>query len=239
MRLALITPRRCIKSSSTSSRSFRNCVPWRSLGPSTTRRLSLIVRNSLFYILQRLESEAGVKRFLLQRRYETLSVHYLMQDIKLSDVPWLESKSLPSTTKSHVCPTDAEKRKELFGELLYWLYDGLIIPLIRAHFYVTETGPGRNRIYYFRHDVWLRFSTPNLTQLSKSLFERIPEVILFRLGLNLTNKFNVRRTRYKRPSAQSLLGTRTFAFCQKKLGFVQLVTWSESNLKLWASNVCK
>jgi len=69
--------------------------------------------------------------------------------------------------------TDASKRRELLAEFIYWLFDSFLIPLLRAHFYITETGVDRNRIFYFRHDVWKILSEPALTNLKASMFREM------------------------------------------------------------------
>lgn len=65
--------------------------------------------------------------------------------------------------------TDENKRRELFAELFYWMFDSLIIPLVRAHFYVTETAPAKNRLFYFRHDAWKKLSEPEFDQLKLNM----------------------------------------------------------------------
>lgn len=69
--------------------------------------------------------------------------------------------------------TDAAKRRELFAEFLYWLFDSFIIHLVRAHFYVTETSTAKNRLFYFRHDVWKKLSEPTFTQLKLDMFVQL------------------------------------------------------------------
>ena len=33
---------------------------------------------------------------------------------------------------------------------LYWLYAQLVVPLLRAHFYVTDSEPFRQQVFYYR-----------------------------------------------------------------------------------------
>jgi telomerase reverse transcriptase len=48
------------------------------------------------------------------------------------------------------------------------------MPLIRSNFYVTESNADRNRLFYFRHDVWRRLTEPSLVGLKESMFEEMP-----------------------------------------------------------------
>lgn len=65
------------------------------------------------------------------------------------------------------------KRLELFHELLYYIFDSLLIPLIAATFYVTESNTHRYQVFYFRHDVWRRIAEPALSILKKDMFQDI------------------------------------------------------------------
>jgi hypothetical protein len=35
-------------------------------------------------------------------------------------------------------------------DFLFWLYDSLIISLLRNNFYITETSPHKSRVFYYR-----------------------------------------------------------------------------------------
>lgn len=72
--------------------------------------------------------------------------------------------------------SDYEKRKELFLEFLYYIFDSLLIPLIRSNFHVTESNLHRNRLFFFRHDVWCRLTESSLSTLKLSMFDEIKTV---------------------------------------------------------------
>jgi telomerase reverse transcriptase len=57
---------------------------------------------------------------------------------------------------------------------VYWVFDSFLMPLIRSNFYVTESNADRNRLFYFRHDVWRRLTEPSLAGLKESMFDEIP-----------------------------------------------------------------
>lgn len=66
-----------------------------------------------------------------------------------------------------------QKRKEIYLELVYYIFDSLLIPLVRSNFHVTESNTHRNRLFFFRHDVWRRLTEPSLTSLKLSMFEEM------------------------------------------------------------------
>ena len=73
-----------------------------------------------------------------------------------------------------MAPSDFRKRNEIFQEFVYWVFDSFLIPLIRTNFYVTESNAHRNRLFYFRHDVWRMLTEPSLTTLKLQMFEEMP-----------------------------------------------------------------
>ena len=75
-------------------------------------------------------------------------------------------------TRLNISLSDKNKRIEILAELLYWLFDGFISPLISAHFYVTESSISNSqKVFYFRHDVWRKLSEPALQDLKLVMFE--------------------------------------------------------------------
>ena len=127
--------------------------------------------------------------FIQLGRYESLSLHEVSQGLKITAVQWLHPPL--QRPEKIVSSSDLCKRTEIFLEFIYYIFDSLLIPLIRSNFYVTESGIHRNRIFYFRHDVWRRLSEPSLHTLKTSLFEEVkPELatsILSRRSLGFAN----------------------------------------------------
>ncbi|SNX84166.1 uncharacterized protein MEPE_02874 [Melanopsichium pennsylvanicum] len=108
--------------------------------------------------------------FVRLRRYESFNLHRIAQSFRFTDVDW----ALPQQAVRRNCRLtrqEAEGRKRLVFELLYWIFDGLVIPLLRTTFYITETAAYRNKVLYFRQDDWHVLSKPVLSQLKESIFE--------------------------------------------------------------------
>ncbi|KAI5194583.1 hypothetical protein E4T39_08604 [Aureobasidium subglaciale] len=110
-----------------------------------------------------------IDRFVKLGRYESLMLHEVAQNIKISKIAWLRPPH--ETESSSMSRSDFKKRNEIFAELLYYLFDSFLIPLISSNFYVTESSTFRNRLLYFRHDVWQKLSEPALDTLKMSMFE--------------------------------------------------------------------
>ncbi|OAA61230.1 telomerase reverse [Niveomyces insectorum RCEF 264] len=113
-----------------------------------------------------------VDAFLRLRRFESMSLHTLVQGLKIADIEWLAPPGLKDNKLSQ---TDLRKRQEIFAEFLYYLFDSFLVPLVRSNFYVTESNGHRNRLFYFRHDVWRRIAEPAMASLKISMFEEVKQ----------------------------------------------------------------
>lgn len=84
---------------------------------------------------------------------------------------WLRPTHVDPSAKISI--SDMHKRKEILQEFLYYVFDSILIPLIRSNFHVTESNNHQNRLLYFRHDVWRSLTEPGITILKGSMFEEI------------------------------------------------------------------
>jgi telomerase reverse transcriptase len=112
---------------------------------------------------------AQVDKFVRVRRHESLSLHEALQSLSIHCISWLCPPRM--SQKAKLSRPDRTKRQELLLELLYYIFDSILIPLIRSHFYVTESNVHRNRLFYFRHDVWRTVSEPSLADLRCTVFQ--------------------------------------------------------------------
>jgi telomerase reverse transcriptase len=70
-----------------------------------------------------------VDEFVRLRRHDRYSVHSAMSGLRLRDMTWLRGVR-----------RDYKDKQRMVQRLLSWVYAQLIIPLLRIHFYVTESG---------------------------------------------------------------------------------------------------
>lgn len=66
------------------------------------------------------------------RRYETFTLHSVLQGFCTSDCDWLAPDTPGAQKQSRVSVTDSLKRLELVQEFLFWYFDSFLTPLIRA-----------------------------------------------------------------------------------------------------------
>lgn len=105
---------------------------------------------------------------------------------------WLSPAHVDHSMK--IAASDIQKRKEILLEFLYYVFDSLLIPLIRSNFHVTESNAHQNRLFYFRHDTWRKLTEPAMADFKLSMYEEIKTV-----------------------KAKKLLGARTLGFSQIRL----------------------
>ncbi|BFZ57804.1 Telomerase reverse transcriptase [Savitreella phatthalungensis] len=114
--------------------------------------------------------KAALKRhlhtFVCLGRFDPFSLHDALQGLSPDTLPWL-----PSIRASR---GERDKRLGLLSELLYWLVDSFIMPLLRSTFYITEMHGHGNRLFHFRHDDWRTASSPHLNKICSTMLSEMP-----------------------------------------------------------------
>ncbi|OHW95613.1 telomerase reverse transcriptase [Colletotrichum incanum] len=111
-----------------------------------------------------------VNHFIRMRRFESMSLYELTEGIKVASMEWLAPPALKGQKTSQ---TDIRKRLEILNEFLYYVFDSLLIPLLRSNFYITESSSHRYRLFFFRHDVWRYVAEPAMATLRTNMFEEV------------------------------------------------------------------
>lgn len=114
-----------------------------------------------------------IKELIVCRRYETSTLHHVLQGFSTSECDWLIPPGEGARKQHRVSVTDSLKRRELLEEFLFWFYDSFLLPLLRTTFYVTESSAFRKHILYFRHDDWEILCAPLIDRLSEKTFQEI------------------------------------------------------------------
>ena len=110
-----------------------------------------------------------LESFVRMRRFESTTLHRICQGIRINCLSWL----IPERMSPNQRPSAQEttKRHQLLTEFMYYVFDSLLIPLLQTNFYITEVGTQRNRIFYFRHDVWRKLAEPSLFSLRNGIYD--------------------------------------------------------------------
>lgn len=73
-----------------------------------------------------------VKRFITCRRYESISVHYMLQGFSTADCDWLAPPGEKARAQKRVSVSDSLKRRELLEEFVFWYLDSFVMPLLKV-----------------------------------------------------------------------------------------------------------
>lgn len=104
-----------------------------------------------------------------------MSVHQAMQGLRLSGFPWLQpglGQAQPAASLAGAMPAQQQRgdgapparpprpprlcatlhtaHQRLLALWLGWLFAALVVPLLRAHFYCTESEAYRQQVFYYR-----------------------------------------------------------------------------------------
>ncbi|GAA5952834.1 hypothetical protein JCM3765_002979 [Sporobolomyces pararoseus] len=128
-----------------------------------------------------------ISRFLRMRRFESISLHSLLQGFSILDCEWLDpavsifspdkidERGTPTVKSKSIDAVEMERRKELLAEFLHWVFDSFVTDLVRTAFYVTDSATHQNRPLFFRQDDWQALTAPLLESLGQTVFERVPD----------------------------------------------------------------
>lgn len=114
-----------------------------------------------------------IDRFVSLRRYEQMSIHQTMQGLKLSRFKWLGMVGKRDHKKRGIPPSQAADRQRMLALWLGWLFALIVVPLLRAQFFCTESEAYRQQVFYYRKPVWMQLAASALDGLSGTQFARI------------------------------------------------------------------
>jgi hypothetical protein len=88
-----------------------------------------------------------LSHFVTLRRYEVFDIAPFVDRWRMTASEWIPKTRTPTQFRVH---------KTMVRQWLTWLMNVVVIPLIRNHFYVTESAvPGHGvRVFYFRKPLW-------------------------------------------------------------------------------------
>ena len=124
-------------------------------------------------------SRAAIRAFLLRlvvlRRFEQCTLHEAMVGVREREFPWLCGKrgewidddDAGSRARRGGPVAASEARRARLRRWMRWLVAELAVPLLRSHFYCTETESHRLRVFYYRKGVWARLTAAHLAAMTE------------------------------------------------------------------------
>ena len=114
----------------------------------------------------------AVRRMVWLRRFEGLPRSLAVTGLRHTDMPWLT----PPAGSGHVTAERSQAAARDAAQLLWWVLADVVVPLLRAQFYATESSVYKNRVFFFRKPVWSRIRSLALDSLRTSLLQPLSEV---------------------------------------------------------------
>lgn len=114
----------------------------------------------------------SISRFVQLRRFEKFSLKQCMYKLKTSEFPFLSNKRPSCNSNVNMLKSrkrqipDLHKRQsqvdfathsmkhKIVQNWILWFFSCLIVPLVQANFYVTESEHGKQNLFYYRKSVW-------------------------------------------------------------------------------------
>lgn len=84
-----------------------------------------------------------IREFIELRRFETLSLHHVLQGIKISKCKWLGPACTNDNSKKHKNVNDSLKRLEIFEEFVFWYFSSFLLPLLSVGFLFFPTSDAK------------------------------------------------------------------------------------------------
>ena len=114
----------------------------------------------------------AVTSFVHLGRHETMCVRKMCGRFRLSQIEWIcLPKINKKTGRKHpavqIPPHEHQKREDLLEKWCFWIFDKIIIPIIRNTFYVTETQSAPSAVTYYRKPVWWKIEALSLRHLCR------------------------------------------------------------------------
>ncbi|XP_050210105.1 telomerase reverse transcriptase [Mercurialis annua] len=133
----------------------------------------------------------NISKLIQLRRFEKISIKQCMHKLKISEFPFLSDKHslccLDAGVLSNVRRQNSEARQGL-GQLndaasnlkqlllekwIFWFFSCLVVPLLQANFYVTETGHDKQDVFYYRKSIWEELKNITIAGLKDQNYQHL------------------------------------------------------------------
>lgn len=139
----------------------------------------------------------NVSRFICLRRFEKFSLKQCIHKLKVTDFALLSDRSpycferskVSNSPKRHKsgklkesCMIVAKNRErdKILQNWIFWFFSHLVVPLLQANFYITESEHGQE-VYYYRKSIWEKLISETLTSLKAQSYLQLNEASLSKI----------------------------------------------------------
>ncbi|XP_022636925.1 telomerase reverse transcriptase isoform X3 [Vigna radiata var. radiata] len=126
----------------------------------------------------------NISKFIHLRRFETFRLKLCMHRLKISWFPFLSNKYFfHEEFKNRNDAMHVVKRK-LLEKWIFWYFSCLVVPLLQANFYVTESGKGRHDIYYYAKPVWEKLISNTIVCFKEQRYSCLDDAVVHNILRN-------------------------------------------------------
>ncbi|CBI24880.3 unnamed protein product, partial [Vitis vinifera] len=129
-----------------------------------------------------------ISKFVWLRRFEKLSLKQCMHKLKISRFPLLSNKHSSCHLKRWI----------------FWFFSSLVVPLVQANFYVTESEHGKNDLFYYQKSVWEKLTNSATTCLKEQSYRSLDDVSVGQILSDRSFGFSRLRFRPKENGVRAL-----------------------------------
>ena len=112
--------------------------------------------------------QSKVKKYVGLNKHELIHKNLLLGKIDISKIEWMRFK----TSKKNYFYFEKENRFVLW-RVLRWIFEDVIVSLIRCFFYVTEQQKSYSETYYYRKSIWDIVMKYSIADLEKETLEEV------------------------------------------------------------------
>ncbi|WVN86882.1 uncharacterized protein L203_102056 [Cryptococcus depauperatus CBS 7841] len=114
----------------------------------------------------------NIRRFIKAKQFETINLHSALQNIQVTEFRWLK---IIGEERQRVSQAEMDKRTRLVHNLIQWIFDGFLIPLLKNTFYITETTMTKYETLYYAQEDWAKATQPHFDKLRTRLLEELSQ----------------------------------------------------------------
>jgi telomerase reverse transcriptase len=148
----------------------------------------------------------NIYKFIQLRRFEKFPLKLCLHELKTSRFPFLSDKYFFSSQNASILKylekhdkvlhnkvknwnNDVQNvKRKLLEKWIFWYYSFLVVPLVQANFYVTESAQGKQDIYYYKKPVWEKLTKSTIACLKDSEYCHLDDAALHDI-LKVGHKF--------------------------------------------------
>ncbi|GJS98613.1 telomerase reverse transcriptase [Tanacetum coccineum] len=103
----------------------------------------------------------NISRFIRLRIYEKFSVHQSMFKLKISNFSFISDNH-------SLC--NSSTKQNISTRWIYWLFTCLVVPLLQANFYITDSENGRLEVFFYEKSLWEKLMKQSISSLKEHCY---------------------------------------------------------------------